>query len=239
MQRTEFVLGGCANYHYIDLSDETCFPYYYTFDISLVFPSEGWKILSRFFRSSKFFKHGNHSCCVASVLIFTFFSLEVLLLKLFCTISPKRKQWAHRKQPSPHLPTNSSSVFPLKKANVIILFAKRECEHICCSTHLLGTPSQCKLPQLTLCRSSTAHYKWLCLSKVLLFIYSPLSHSMGCFPALCSLRLYQVKKMSSSFGSSSPFLALLQPLVVLSLLLEADIYITGWGGNNSNKARLC
>lgn len=197
-------------------------------------PKKDGKFLS-FLRSSKFCKQGNHSCCVASFLIFTFFTLEVLLLKLSCTISPKTA--STRKAAQPTL-TNSSSVFPLKKANVIILFAKRECEHICCSTHLLGTPSQCKLPQLTPCRSSTAYYKWLCLSKVLLSIYSPLSHSMGCFPALCSLRLYQVKKMSSSFGSSSPFLALLQPLVVLSLLLEADIYITGWGGNNSNKARL-
>lgn len=40
-QRTESiwqVLGGCANYHYIDSSEETCFPYYYTSDVSLFFP---------------------------------------------------------------------------------------------------------------------------------------------------------------------------------------------------------
>jgi len=43
-------------------------------------------------------------------------------------------------------------------------------------------------------------------------------------PAFRSLRSFQVKKMSSSFGSSLPLLALPQPLVVLSLLQEADIY---------------
>lgn len=113
MQRTEFVwqvLGGCANYHYIDSSEEMCFLYYYTLIFHCFFsPQKDGKFLW-FFRSSKFCKHGNHSCCVASFLIFTFFSLEVLLLKLSCTISPKRKQWAHGKQPSPHLPTHQYSL---------------------------------------------------------------------------------------------------------------------------------
>lgn len=53
------------------------------------------------------------------------------------------------------------------------------------------------------------------------------SQSLRWVPSLAfhSLGLFQVKKMSSSFGSSLPLLALPQPLVVFSLLQEADIYV--------------
>lgn len=128
---------------------------------------------------------------------FSLFSLEVLLLKSSCMKSPQRQSlW---KAAQPRL-TNYSSAFPLEEANVIIPFAKRECEHICSSTHPLGTPSPCKLPQLTLCHSSAAHGKRLCLSEVLLFIYSPLGRWDGPLP----WPLFQVKQMSGSFGGSSP-----------------------------------
>lgn len=62
------------------------------------------------------------------------------------------------------------------------------------------------------------------------------SQSLQWVPSLAfhSLHLFQVKKMSSSFGSSLPLLALPQPLVVVSLLQEADIYIASKGGDDSS-----
>lgn len=111
--------------------------------------------------------------------------------------SPQRRQslW---KAAQPRL-TNYSSAFPLEEANVIIPFAKRECEHICSSTHPLGTPSQCKLPQLTLCHSSTAT-TGACVSGRCCSSSTALSRWDG--PPPCPL--LQVKQMSGSFGGSSP-----------------------------------
>lgn len=145
------VLGDSAHHKYIDSSEGTC---------SLCFPlGSAHKILRSRFCPEEDKKNGFEFWVLQekepSLLSrFSLFSLEVPLLKSSCLKSPRRRQslW---KAAQPRL-TNYSSASPLKEANVIIPFAKRECEHICSSTHPLGTPSPCKLPQLTLCHSSTA-----------------------------------------------------------------------------------